>query len=147
MFGVDNMSRHWKPVYHPQRRRIPPEYRRIPTYRRWRTIGEERGGIFDCWEYTYYYVYVSEDMPSSDRFFEVRVRIALRKWQSPKMIEKAIAAKVDEIMANKGIDVNNFDKKSVGIRKVGITKSKSARYVLINKQTKQCWPKSGWGLL
>lgn len=138
------MSEHWKPVYHPPRRPKPPEYRRLPTYRR-PTIGEERAGIFDCWEYTYYYVYVSEDVPSSDRFFELRVRIPLRKWMSPKMMERVIAAKVDEIMANKGINVDQFDKKSVGIRKVGTTKSKSARYILINKATKECWPKEGWG--
>lgn len=139
------MSRHWEPVFHPKRRRKPPEYRRTPTYRIRRTIGEERGGPFDCWEFTYYYVYVSEDVPSSDRFFEVRVRVPLKKWQSPKMTEKLIAAEADEIMANKGINVADFDKKSVGIRKVGTTKSESGRYILINKATKESWPKSGWG--
>jgi hypothetical protein len=139
------MSRHWEPVFHPPRRPKPPQYRRIPTHRRPRTIGEERGGIFDCWEYTYYYVYVSEDVPSSDRMFELRIRIPLKQWQSPKMIEKVIAAKADERMAKKGIDVDNFDKKCVGIRQVGTTKSKSGRYILINKATKESWPEDGWG--
>lgn len=140
------MSRHWKPVFHPPRRPKPPEYRRIPTYRRPpRTIGEERGAAFDCWEFVYYYVYVSEDLPSSDRFFELRVRIPLKKWMSPRIMEKVVAAEADEIMASKGINVNDFDKKSVGIRQVGTTKSESGRYILVNKATRETWPKDGWG--
>lgn len=140
------MSMHWKPVHLPQRRAKPPEYRRIPTYRRSpRTIGQERGGTFDCWEYTYYYVYVSDDVPSSDRFFELRVRIPLRKRMSPKRMEKVIAPEVDEIMANRGIDTKQFDKKSVGIRRVGTTKSRRGRWLLLNKETRESWPKYGWG--
>lgn len=138
------MSWHWKPVYRPPRRPKPPQYRRIPTSRR-RTIGEERARQYDCWEYTYYYVYVNPDVPSSDRFFEIRVRIPLKRWMSPKIMEKVVAAEVDEIMANRGINVNDFDKKSIGIRQVGTTKSQTGRYLLVNKATKQTWPKEGWG--
>jgi hypothetical protein len=141
---VDEVSSYWKPVFRRHVKR--PQYRRIPTYRRPpRTIGEERGGIFDCWEYCFYYVYLSEEVPSSDRFFELRVRIPLKKWQSPKMIERVIAAKADEILANKGIDTKEFDKKSVGIRRVGTTTSRHGRYILINKATRESWPKCGWG--
>jgi len=137
------MSGHWESVFHPRSK--PPQYTRIPTYRRRRTIGEERGGIFDCWEYTYYYVYVSDDMPSSDRFFELRIRVPLREWHSPTIVERVIAIRADEIMTSRGIDTSEFDKKRRGIRQVGTTNSRSGRYLVINKATRQSWPKNEWG--
>jgi uncharacterized protein YktA (UPF0223 family) len=138
------MSRHWEPVFHPRRRPKPPEYRRIPTFRR-PTIGEERAKIFDCWEFTYYYVYLNPDVPSQDRFFEVRIRIPLRKWQSPEMAERVVAFEADERMSEHGVNIYDFDKQKRGFRRVGTTKSKSGRYIIINKATKESWPKEAWG--
>ena len=132
-------------VFHPSRCPIPPQYRRLPKRRRPRTIGNEKHGIFDCYEYTYYYVYVSDEVPSSDRLFELRIRIPLKPWQSPERMEKLVVDRADEIMAKKGINTASFEKKKRGFRRVGTTKSESGRYILLNKQTRECWPNEGWG--
>jgi hypothetical protein len=61
------------------------------------------------------------------------------------MAERVVALEADERMAEHGIDLYAFDKQKRGFRRVGTTKSTAGRYIIINKATKECWPKEAWG--
>lgn len=111
-------------------------------------IGHERGGEYDCYEYTYYYTYTNPEIPSQSRYFEMRVRVGLRWWMDPKVIERTLAPLVDDRMTElTNIDLYQFEKQSKGIRAEGKTSSRKAKYKLLNKQTKRAWPHKGWGSL
>jgi len=136
----------WRPL--PPR--LPP---RAGTWGRRReagVIGHETRGKFRCFEFTIYYTYISEDVPSQEREFEFRIRVPVKGMQRPKSFQKLVDSIAEDKMISLGIDVTgkHWTKRSVGIRQVGMTDSKNGRYIVINKRSKWSWPrKGGWGVI
>ena len=134
----------------PSWRHMPP--RRISTWAKRReagVIGHETRGRFRCFEFTIYYTYISEEVPSQDREFEIRIRVPVRGLMSPKRFQKLVNEIAEDKMLSLGVDVTakHWEKKSLGIRQVGMTDSENGRYIVINKRSKASWPHRRWGVI
>jgi len=105
-------------------------------------IGGEARGV-PCYEFTWYYSYVSDKVPAGSRLFEIRIRMPMIKLaRAPEIAMAGLQRDVDERIEELiGIDSALYEKHSKGYRQIEKTPAKVSKILVMNKKTK--W-ESGW---